>query len=320
MTPPSPDALATLGRWLRDTGYRFVTPTPATHARLNARPGAQEAKDLRDVFGWSRPFRPALLPDGMLDVMHNADLLETVGDRFRSRVRFSSLDDQLYAHSAFPTDGEDAVFFGPDSYRFALLVDHELALEPLAQGARILDMGCGGGPGGIEAALVSQAASPQLVLADVNPHALAHARANVLLAGLPRVSFAQGDLYAAVEGDFDLILANPPYLVDAAARTYRHGGGALGSALSERVVADGLPRLAPGGRLVLYTGAAVVDGQDVFLQRVLPLLAPGSWPFRYRELDPDVFGEELDAPAYAQAERIAAVALVVWRPVSAGLP
>ena len=33
-----------------------------------------------------------------------------------------------------------------------------------------------------------------------------------------------------------------------------------------------------------------------------------GWRWRYRELDPDVFGEELDEPAYADAERIAAVA------------
>ena len=31
--------------------------------------------------------------------------------------------------------------------------------------------------------------------------------------------------------------------------------------------------------------------------------------FDYRELDPDVFGEELDRPAYAHVERIAVVAL-----------
>ena len=33
----------------------------------------------------------------------------------------------------------------------------------------------------------------------------------------------------------------------------------------------------------------------------------------YRELDPDVFGEELERPAYAQVERIAVVALDVFK-------
>ena len=43
------------------------------------------------------------------------------------------------------------------------------------------------------------------------------------------------------------------------------------------------------------------------------MLERAGCPFSYREIDPDVFGEELDAPAYAHAERIAAVALVASR-------
>ncbi|MCY7319418.1 MAG: SAM-dependent methyltransferase, partial [Ramlibacter sp.] len=113
---------------------------------------------------------------------------------------------------------------------------------------------------------------------------------------------------------FDLIVSNPPYLVDASARTYRDGGGPLGAGLSERIVAEGLPRLAPGGRLVLYTGAAIVDGADPLFEALQPLLQRRGWRFSYRELDPDVFGEELDLPAYQRADRIAAVALVVARP------
>lgn len=319
MTSRLPDLLTRLGRWLQDTGYRFVTPTPATHLRVTARSPALQAKNLRDIFGWTRLFDPKLLPDSALGWLREADLLDVCGDLLRSRVRFSSLDDRLYVHSAFPTDSPDAVFFGPDSYRFAALVVNELALLPLKRGARILDMGCGGGPGGIEAALAAQAAAPELVLADINPLAIQHSRTNAQLAGLAKVTFAQGDLFNAAEGSFDLIVANPPYLVDAAARTYRNGGGPLGSGLSERIVAEGLPRLAPGGRLILYTGAAMVDCCDPFLQNLQPLLARGSWPFRYRELDPDVFGEELDTPAYANAERIAAVALVVQRPHSASV-
>src|SRR5690606_23767482 len=97
---------------------------------------------------------------------------------------------------------------------------------------------------------------PELVLADINPAALPYAAANAAAAGLGSALCVQGDLFAPAPGAFDLIVANPPYLVDGAARAYRHGGGALGSALSERIVHEGLPRLAPGGRLLLYTGIA----------------------------------------------------------------
>jgi methylase of polypeptide subunit release factors len=307
-------ALVWLGRWLQDAGYRFTTPTPATHARVNARSEARQARSLRDVFGWSRPFDAGLLPAQALDRLRSGELLAREGELWRSRVRFSSLGSQLYAHSAFPTAEPDAVFFGPDTYRFASLIESELEREPLRPGARILDVGCGAGPGGMAAALAGAGAAPQLVLADINPRALLHARANAALAGLDDVAFVQSDLYAQVQGQFDLIVANPPYLVDATARTYRHGGGPLGGGLSERIVAEGLPRLAPGGRLVLYTGAAIVDGRDPLAEALRPLVEQGGCRWRYRELDPDVFGEELDAPAYAQADRIAAVALVAHRP------
>ncbi len=180
--------------------------------------------------------------------------------------------------------------------------------------ATILRPPCGAGPGGIVAARAGAGSVPRLVLADINLAALAHARANATLAGVPRVEFAQGDLFGAVDGAFELIVANPPYLNDAGERAYRHGGGAWGGGLSERIVREGLPRLAPGGRLVLYTGAAMVEGADPLFEALRPGLQERGWPWSYWELDPDVFGEELHEPAYAGAERIAAVALVVARP------
>ena len=267
------DALQALGGWLRSTGYHFTTVTPATHARVEARANAQAARNLRDVFGWSRPFAPGLLPEHILQAMGRAALLAAADDGLlRSRVRFSTLEGQLYAHSAYPTTDEDAVFFGPDTVRFVELVRSELQRQPLAQGARIVDMGCGAGAGGLAAARSASAASPRLVLADINPRALHFAAANAALAGQAGVAFAQGDLFAAVDGPFDLIVANPPYLNDAAQRTYRHGGGRWGEGLSARIVREGLERLTPGGRLVLYTGVAIIDGNDPLLAALQPLL------------------------------------------------
>jgi release factor glutamine methyltransferase len=108
---------------------------------------------------------------------------------------------------------------------------------------------------------------------------------------------------------------NPPYLVDPLARTYRHGGGSFGEALALRIVDEALARLAPGGRLVLYTGAAIVDGNDVLRAAAVTSCVRAGADVRYREIDPDVFGEEIAGnPAYAGVERIAAVALVATLP------
>lgn len=306
-------ALLHLAGWLRSEGYSFTTVTPATHARVMAR-DSRPARDLRDVFGWSRPFALELLPALALDVMRAADLLEPAGlDLLRSKVRFSTLGKQLYAHDAYPTTAADAVFFGPDTYRFVQLIERELADDPLPARARILDVGCGSGAGGISAALAGRDAQPRLVLADINARALSFAAANATHAQCAPAKLVQGDLYQRADGPFDLIVGNPPYLNDSSERAYRHGGGRFGEALSLRIVREGLQQLAPGGRLVLYTGVAIADGRDAFLEAVAPDLERTRWPWRYTELDPDVFGEELDEPAYADAERIAVVALVVQR-------
>jgi hypothetical protein len=43
----------------------------------------------------------------------------------------------------------------------------------------------------------------------------------------------------------------------------------------------------------------------------LPRLAEGDFAWTYEEVDPDVFGEELETEAYRAADRIAAVVLNV---------
>ncbi|RYX92512.1 MAG: class I SAM-dependent methyltransferase [Comamonadaceae bacterium] len=300
-----------LGRFLLDEGYRFTTVTPATHARVNARPGARRATCLRDIFGWSRPFEPALLPAGVLAMLEAAGVLREEDGLMRSTVRFSTLGDNIFMHSAWPTTGADTVFFGPDTYRFASLIQRAVSRVEAGRIERIVDLGCGSGAGGLVAGQSLRAAAPEVLLTDINLVALDHARVNAGIAGMQRVRFLHGDLYAPVDGPVDLIVANPPYLLDPHERLYRHGGGASGGGLSLRIVLEGLTRLRPGGMLVLYTGSAVIDGRDTFLSDITPHLQRAGVHYDYAEIDPDVFGEELELPAYQQVDRIAAVGLVI---------
>ena len=309
LSPPDSALLRLLGM-LEGQGYRFVTPTPLTHARVNARPGNEEARDLRDVFGWSRPFREALLPAGMLDLLQMGGVLGREGGLCRSLLRVSALEGMLFLHSVFPTTGAYAVFFVPDTYRFGTAITGELRSrrEPVR---RAVDIGCGAGPGGILVARACPAA--EVTLVDINDAALRLARINAAFAGAGKARAVNSNLLQAVEGGFDLIVANPPYLVDPAKRAYRHGGGDLGAGLSLAILDAALERLSPGGTLVLYTGAAVVNGEDPFRSAASARLAGRGEDWTYREMDPDVFGEELESEAYRRADRIAAVVLTVNR-------
>jgi len=102
-----------------------------------------------------------------------------------------------------------------------------------------------------------------------------------------------------------------PYLRDPARRLYRDGGGAFGEALSLRILREGLVHLAPRARLVLYTGSAIVDGHDLFRAQVEKVVSEAGLVYDYSEIDPDVFGEELEAASYRNVERIAAVSVIV---------
>lgn len=304
-TQPRAD-LVRLAALVAATGYDFTTPTPATIARVNARPGAEWARDLRDVFGWSRPFRGGTVPAEIADAAEQAGVLMPAGEGLRSTVRLSSLDGSLFMHSAYPTSAADAVFFGPDTYRFARAIRH--AMPPTVR--RAVDIGCGSGPGAI---VVARARPEAEVLAvDINEAALALTRVNAVTAGVT-VDARHSDLLDAVDGDLDLVVANPPYLVDPGERAYRHGGGPLGAGLSLKILDAAIQRLSPGGTLLLYTGAAIIGGVDPFRVAAEEQLGGSGMRWTYDEIDPDVFGEELDGGAYATSDRIAAILLAAHK-------
>jgi methylase of polypeptide subunit release factors len=301
--------LCELGRVLHEADYSFVTPTPLTVERVNSRPENAIARSLRDFFGWSRPISPELLPPDILKVARDAGVLEQRGSLVASKVRFSTLSGMLFVHSAFPTVSADSVFFGPDTYRFAGLIERTVAgLESSPRS--VLDVGCGSGVGGI-VAYRAATNRPFAVLSDINPLALHLARVNAHLAETPAVTLAADVCAPFGQSKFDLIISNPPYLRDPAHRLYRDGGGAFGEGLSLRILCEGLACLAPGGRLALYTGSAIVDGHDLFREQAEKLLAEAGRVYEYEEMDPDVFGEELEAASYGEVDRIAVVSLVV---------
>lgn len=301
--PPTDRALVGLGRWLREAGYRFVTPTPATHARVNARASNATTTTLGGALGWSRPFREGALPAEAERLLRDADALTSVDGLLRCRVRFSSIGDDLFVHSAYPTHDPDAVFFGPDSYRFVSFLRR--AVRPTAT---LVDIGAGSGAGGLS--LLGRA--ERVILGDINDSALRYARINAEIMGAARATeVVHSDVLAGISGAPATVIANPPYMIDAAHRTYRDGGGPLGFALAVRIVWESLARLAPGGQLVLYTGSPVIDGVHPLRGALATVLADRPCRHSWEELDPDVFGEELETPHYQQVDRIAAVGLVV---------
>lgn len=94
-----------------------------------------------------------------------------------------------------------------------------LALEQLSQRdspTRVLDMGTGTGVIGLSLSLEG-APAIETVLADLSPEALALARENAksLEVEPSRISFVQSDLFSNLDGKFDFLLANLPYVPES---------------------------------------------------------------------------------------------------------
>jgi release factor glutamine methyltransferase len=142
------------------------------------------------------------------------------------------------------------------------------AIDALPPGGRLVDMGTGSGAIALAAA-VECWPNVEVWATDASADALAVARAN--LAALGRrgsvVRLLEGDWFDALpselQGTLDVVVANPPYVPDAAllARQVRDWephlalfGGPDGLDHARRIIAEAPRWLRPGGTLVVEVG------------------------------------------------------------------
>jgi release factor glutamine methyltransferase len=129
--------------------------------------------------------------------------------------------------------------------------------------SNIVDVGTGSGV--IALSLASKFPEAQIVGVDVSEEALSLARENAERLGLSeRVQFLQGDLLEAVDGKFDLIVANLPYIAaqdrHTLSREVLHDpeialfAGARGDELVRELIEQAPARLRAGGLLALEIG------------------------------------------------------------------
>jgi len=134
---------------------------------------------------------------------------------------------------------------------------------------RILEIGTGSGA--IAVTLASEMDQSEIIATDFAPRALEQAKANALMHGVfERISFFESDLFQNVEGAFDAIVSNPPYIPtsdirDLANEVREHDpllaldGGDDGLDFYRQILFTGKKNLKPEGFVALEIGIGQSD-------------------------------------------------------------
>jgi release factor glutamine methyltransferase len=144
------------------------------------------------------------------------------------------------------------------------VVDLALAALDGQENPAILDVGTGSGV--LAISLAAEIEQGRIHATDSSTDALAVARENAARLGFgARIEFVHGDLFAGLEGPFDLIVSNPPYVAESDRATLPRDvveyepaealfAGPDGLAVIQRLLAEAPERLCPGGKVIFEIG------------------------------------------------------------------
>jgi release factor glutamine methyltransferase len=156
---------------------------------------------------------------GIPDPTNEARKLEALAAE--QGVDLAQLVSRRATHEPFSHIAGRRAFWNHDFYVTADVLDPRPDTETLVEAAlslpfdRVLDLGTGSGC--ILCSLLAERPSTMGIGADISPEALQVAMRNAeVTATTDQVDWIESDWFSAVEGRFDLITSNPPYITEAA--------------------------------------------------------------------------------------------------------
>jgi len=177
------------------------------------------------------------------------------------------------------------------------------------QGELALDLGTGTG----YQALMAARHAGRVIATDVNRRALSFAAFNARLNDLPRIEFRQGSLFEPVAQErFDLIAANPPFVLSPKAEFEYRDSGLPGDSLVEQVVRQAPGMLREGGyctvlmnwhhrteedwaeRPAAWLASSGCDAWLVGFQDYDPIGYAATWLYPECDRDPERYAEAME--------------------------
>jgi hypothetical protein len=280
--PPRVDRPKTtleLGRLLRNAGYepqriqqrlatgdQLLARSPELPSYLRRLGDADELAALVRLFLLGVPISRArfdeLVGARLRTLLAGAGLLVRDGDVVHGAARIVPHDELLIAsdHAGAAERHADHV---PGVHRPSVALAH---LTVRGEGERALDLCTGNG---IQAILLA-AHAESVVATDLNARALGYTAFNASLNGASNVETRAGSFFEPVAGEqFELVVANPPYVVSPESAYLFRDGGMPGDSVSEQLV-RGIPGVLAPGAFASVLIAWSLDPND-------PAERPRSW-------------------------------------------
>lgn len=231
-----------------------------------------------------------LLPPGHATDLQAAGVLSRRGGRWRAAAQLApAFEGRIHAWSDFAQRGSG---LAPDHVLGVGSASETLAaLTPRRRFHEALDLGCGAGV----QALLAAAHCDRVCGADINRRALNFAAANARLNGIGNVEWLEGDFFEPVAGRrFDLIVANPPFVISPEHQFIFRTGTAAGDGVSERVVRETPVHLAEDGLAVILINWGHRDEEDWAERPMRWMEANGcdTWLMQFRSDEPLAYAAE----------------------------
>lgn len=171
----------------------------------------------------------------------------------------------------------DVLIPRPETEELVELILSRLDNDAIGQPLRILDIGTGSGC--IALVLASKLMKAHVVGIDVSTKAIDTAKKNAMRLFIPNCEFRAADIFneGAIEGMFDIIVSNPPYIsADEIQHTQLEvrdfeprvatTDNADGLTFYRRIAAIAKPHVNPNGFLALEIGAGQASSVEIILR------------------------------------------------------
>jgi release factor glutamine methyltransferase len=283
--------------WCKNTKPSYLRPWKpmaetlgAAHRRASAllqKAGVDSPSlDARLLLQAATGLTHAQLIAGELDELTQAQAFNTLIQRRCQREPVSRILGEREFHGLTFKLSSQTLDPRPDT---ETVVDAALQLAGAQNGLRILDLGTG--TGAILLSLLAALPTATGLATDISTNALATAQTNATRLGLTeRVQFICSNWFEMIEGTFDLIVSNPPYIPDADIESLSPevrfhdprqalSGGPDGLAPYRIIVAQAPHFLKPGGHLLVEIGLGQQTDIRTLMQRaglILPASLPGE--------------------------------------------